>query len=136
MFGLFKKKSEIDVLQKKYEKLMSQWHELSSINRAESDKKVKLVYHGLDLERFPQPTNSHSNRTGSNPDDPVRFLSVGRAVEKKGLDTLLQALAQLPDSLHWNWTHIAGGPLLNNLKEQAAELGLTEKVSFLLIKPR
>lgn len=39
MFGLFKKKSEIDVLQKKYEKLMSQWHELSSINRAESDKK-------------------------------------------------------------------------------------------------
>ena len=39
MFGLFKKKSEIDVLQKKYEKLMSQWHELSSINRTESDKK-------------------------------------------------------------------------------------------------
>ena len=39
MFGLFKKKSEIDVLQKEYEKLMSQWHELSSINRAESDKK-------------------------------------------------------------------------------------------------
>ena len=39
MFGLFKKKNEIEVLQKKYEKLMSQWHELSSINRAESDKK-------------------------------------------------------------------------------------------------
>ncbi|KZS39017.1 GTP cyclohydrolase [Aquimarina aggregata] len=39
MFGLFKKKSQVEVLQKKYEKLMSQWHELSSINRAESDKK-------------------------------------------------------------------------------------------------
>ena len=39
MFGLFKKKTELEVLQKKYEKLMSQWHELSSINRAESDKK-------------------------------------------------------------------------------------------------
>ncbi len=39
MFGLFKKKTEKEVLQKKYEKLMGQWHELSSINRAESDKK-------------------------------------------------------------------------------------------------
>ncbi|MBP2833225.1 Lacal_2735 family protein [Aquimarina sp. U1-2] len=39
MFGLFKKKSEVEVLQAKYEKLMAQWHELSSINRAESDKK-------------------------------------------------------------------------------------------------
>ncbi|TSE04662.1 MULTISPECIES: Lacal_2735 family protein [Aquimarina] len=39
MFGLFKKKSETEVLQKKYKKLMSQWHELSSINRTESDKK-------------------------------------------------------------------------------------------------
>jgi len=39
MFGLFKKKSEIEVLQKKYEKVMQQWHALSSINRAQSDKK-------------------------------------------------------------------------------------------------
>lgn len=39
MFGLFKKKSEIEKLQDKYNKLMKEWHELSSINRSESDKK-------------------------------------------------------------------------------------------------
>ncbi len=39
MFGLFKKKDKTAILQKKYEKTMSQWHELSSINRAASDKK-------------------------------------------------------------------------------------------------
>ncbi len=39
MFGLFKKKSEVEILQKKYAKLMEQWHKLTSINRAESDKK-------------------------------------------------------------------------------------------------
>ncbi len=39
MLGLFKKKSKIEILQKKYEKLMAQWHKLSSVNRAESDKK-------------------------------------------------------------------------------------------------
>jgi len=39
MFGLFKKKSKIEILQGTYERLMSDWHKLSSINRAESDKK-------------------------------------------------------------------------------------------------
>jgi hypothetical protein len=39
MFGLFKKKSELDVLQEKYEKLMAEWHKLSTTNRAESDKR-------------------------------------------------------------------------------------------------
>lgn len=39
MFGLFKKKDEVVVLQKKYESLMSQWHHLSTTNRAESDRK-------------------------------------------------------------------------------------------------
>ncbi len=38
MFGLFKKKSKVEALQKKYEKLMGQWHELSSINRSQSDQ--------------------------------------------------------------------------------------------------
>lgn len=39
MFGLFKKTSEVEKLQKQYEKLMSDWHKLSATNRAESDKK-------------------------------------------------------------------------------------------------
>ena len=39
MFRLFKRKSKLDSLQKKYEKIMAEWHKLSSINRAESDKK-------------------------------------------------------------------------------------------------
>jgi len=39
MFGLFKKTSELDKLQKQYEKLMADWHKLSTTNRSESDKK-------------------------------------------------------------------------------------------------
>ncbi|WP_299107477.1 Lacal_2735 family protein [uncultured Winogradskyella sp.] len=39
MFGLFKKPSEIEKLQKQYKKLMADWHKLSSSNRSESDKK-------------------------------------------------------------------------------------------------
>lgn len=39
MFGLFKKKSEFDKLQDKFNSLMKEWHTLSSTNRTESDKK-------------------------------------------------------------------------------------------------
>jgi hypothetical protein len=39
MLGIFRKKSKLDVLQKEYEKLMSEWHKLSSIDRSKSDEK-------------------------------------------------------------------------------------------------
>lgn len=39
MFGLFKKKSKAEILQKKYEKLLKQSYELSTSSRVESDKK-------------------------------------------------------------------------------------------------
>ena len=39
MLGIFKKRSKLDVLQKNYEKLMSEWHRLSSIDRSKSDEK-------------------------------------------------------------------------------------------------
>ena len=39
MFGLFKKKTELEKLEEKFKKLMKEWHKLSSINRSESDKK-------------------------------------------------------------------------------------------------
>jgi len=39
MFGLFKKKTEIEKLQEKYEKLMKQAHTLSTSDRKASDAK-------------------------------------------------------------------------------------------------
>ena len=40
MFKLFKKKSEKEILQKKYEKLLKEAHILSTTNRKQSDTKV------------------------------------------------------------------------------------------------
>lgn len=39
MFGLFKKKSEIEKLQDQYKKLMEEAYKLQSINRSQSDQK-------------------------------------------------------------------------------------------------
>ena len=40
MFGLFKKKSEIDILREQYKKLQEESFRLSKTNRSESDKKL------------------------------------------------------------------------------------------------
>ena len=40
MFGLFKKKTEVEKLQSKYEALLKEAFELSKINRSKSDQKT------------------------------------------------------------------------------------------------
>lgn len=40
MFGLFKKKSEVEKLELKYKKLLEEAHKLSTTNRNKSDEKV------------------------------------------------------------------------------------------------
>jgi glycosyltransferase involved in cell wall biosynthesis len=59
------------------------------------------------------------------------MLTVARAVEKKGLDLLLTALARLPAGLAWRWTHVGGGGLVAALKAQAEALGLSSRCTFL-----
>jgi glycosyltransferase involved in cell wall biosynthesis len=86
--------------------------------------RVDLVYHGLDLGRFPAPPQRAARER------PVRLLSVGRLVEKKGYDDLLAALATLPETLDWRFTHIGGGELGPRLKAEAARLGLAERIDW------
>lgn len=91
---------------------------------------VHLSYHGLDLARFGHFDGAHSRREGSDPADPVRIVSVGRAVPKKGYDILLKALARLPGDLNWRFEHIGDGEVIKALKSQAAELGIADRLTW------
>ena len=92
--------------------------------------KVALSYHGLDLERFPPPPAERSVANGADPARPVIVLSVGRAVEKKGYEDLLAALALLPPDLVWRFVHIGGGARARRLKRLAARLGLEPRIEW------
>jgi glycosyltransferase involved in cell wall biosynthesis len=92
--------------------------------------RVRLLYHGLEPTAFPDPGERADQRDGSDRDRAVRLLIVGRAVPKKGLDTLLQALALLPSELHWRLTHIGGGDLRRTLQAQAAALRIAERIDW------
>ncbi|NVK44089.1 MAG: glycosyltransferase family 4 protein [Oceanospirillaceae bacterium] len=93
-------------------------------------ERVHLVYHGLDFRRFPAPIQLEQVRDGGDAETPVRLISVGRAVAKKGYDDLLEALAALPQTLNWQLTHIGGGPLLEKLQQQARNLGIDARIDW------
>jgi glycosyltransferase involved in cell wall biosynthesis len=92
--------------------------------------RVGLVYHGLDLARFPLHGQGRPACDGSDAARSVRLLSVARLVEKKGTDVLLDALAQLPRHLHWHLVHVGGGPLSEVLAKQARALGLEDRIQW------
>lgn len=97
---------------------------------APNSDRVALVYHGLNLDRFKAPNRNDLERDGSDSTAPVRLLTVGRAVPKKGFDLLLQALAQLPDTLHWQLEQVGGGSELSKLGEMAERLGISDRISW------
>lgn len=87
---------------------------------------VDLIYHGLDLSRFPAPPQ----RIPRTLDAPFHMMSVGRLVEKKGFDRLIAALALLPADLDWHWTHIGGGGLRDLLQGMAEDAGVADRITW------
>jgi glycosyltransferase involved in cell wall biosynthesis len=96
---------------------------------ADVPERVSLVYHGLDLSRFPPPP-ARGDGDGRDAGAPMRIVTVGRAVAKKGFDDLIAALARLPAGLHWSLVHIGSGELRDALKTQAAQLGLADRITW------
>jgi glycosyltransferase involved in cell wall biosynthesis len=100
------------------------------------DAPVDLLYHGLDLRRFAPPAGLRPSRTGLDPTDPLRILTVARAVEKKGLETLLEALAMLPGAICWRLVHIGAGGGLAKLQQQARRLGIAGRIEWRGAEPQ
>jgi glycosyltransferase involved in cell wall biosynthesis len=99
--------------------------------------RVRLAYHGLDLSRFPPPASPDRRlRNGRDEGDPIVIVTVGRAVEKKGHDVVLEALRRLPADLHWRWVHVGDGPLLPALKRRAGMVGLSDRIAWLGARPQ
>jgi glycosyltransferase involved in cell wall biosynthesis len=83
------------------------------------------VYHGIDLALFspgpPRPA----------PAAPYRLVTVARLTAKKGLDTVLEALALLAaDGLDFTYDLVGEGEERAALEARAARLGLAGRVRF------
>ena len=93
-------------------------------------REVDLNYHGIDVARFQQPAGARRSSDGGDMAAPVILLAVGRAVDKKGFDDLLRALALIPREVHWRMIHIGDGPLRDVLEAMARTMGLSGRIEW------
>ena len=90
---------------------------------APGSKPVHCVYHGINLDLF----SPEGRTTQAKP--PYHILTVARFVEKKGLDTIFNALAQLrAEGIEFKYTLVGEGSDSFNKKvrSQIKELGLED----------
>ncbi len=83
-------------------------------------EKCVVVPLGVDHRRFTPPSEPF--------DSPFTLLFVGRLRYYKGLDDLLRALRDLPDT---KLRVVGVGPMLEPLRDMARDLGIAERVEFL-----
>ncbi len=90
------------------------------------EKKIHVHHMGIELEKF-----KYSERKIS-PEEPVKLLTVGRLVEKKGHEYLIKAVAKTLEKGKNILCMIAGdGPLREKLESIVSELGIGDNVQFL-----
>ena len=95
-------------------------------------ERASIIPCGVDVETF-APRAEHGE---VHPDSPPRLLVIGRLVERKGVDTAIEALAEVPGAE----LTVAGGPdsdlvdtdpEVERLRDLAQRLGVADRVRFL-----
>lgn len=92
-------------------------------------EQLHLIHHGIDPALISESPKTQS-RDGRSAEDPVRLICIARAVEKKGIATLLRAIALLPAELHVRLDHYGDGELLGTLRQLSETLGLGGRIRF------
>jgi glycosyltransferase involved in cell wall biosynthesis len=102
--------------------------------RAVPPERVRLIWNGAPLGEFAPAGRDRAlaaRRELGLPEEALVIGTVGRLNAQKGHTHLLDALALLRTRLPDLWTLIVGdGDLMDSLKEQAARLGLGDRVVF------
>jgi colanic acid/amylovoran biosynthesis glycosyltransferase len=104
------------------------WREKLIALGAPTDK-ITVHRMGVDTTRFVETPRTRK------PDEPVRFIGVGRMVEKKGFDDAIAAFAKMratPGAPKATLTLIGDGPLRRSIQAQAAGLGDAVRFTGLL----
>lgn len=96
---------------------------LKKILSQDEAQKIFHIYHGIDLNQW---KFSPSDFSGG----PIKIVSVGRLVEKKGYKYLIEAVSQIALKLPVQLTIIGEGPCEENLKKLVASLRVEKYVNF------
>jgi glycosyltransferase involved in cell wall biosynthesis/Flp pilus assembly protein TadD/SAM-dependent methyltransferase len=99
------------------------------VKRGCDPAKITIHRYGIDLERF-----VCKNRVFNK--DKITFLTVGRFVEKKGIEYSLKAFAKIHKSINAEYRIIGEGKLLGEYLQIVAQEGISDNVKFLGAKTK
>lgn len=108
---------------------ISQWHrELYKSIEPDPAGKYQMIRCGVDTTSWAPVITQ-----GRNPGDPLRILTVGRLVEKKGIDTLIEALPLLQQrhGQKARLTVAGDGPSRQQWTDLARRLGCSDQITWL-----
>lgn len=104
---------------------ISEFHRRFYLSEGADPDKLFVVYCGIDTSHFSPVRRVRPDGA------PLRILSSGRLVEKKGFNVLIDALALLRDrGLPFEAVIAGSGPLEAELRSQIAACGLDDQVSL------
>ena len=108
--------------------LVSNERTKQALPRGCQGKVVELVENGVDLDLF--SSRAEPRRRGRSQDQ-LRLIFVGRLVDWKALDVVLDAMAALGEDQAIHLNVVGDGPMRASWAQRAADLGLAHHVSFL-----
>jgi glycosyltransferase involved in cell wall biosynthesis len=101
-----------------------------ALPRGVKGKVLQVVESGVDLDVW-KPVAESGTPAGGADDGQVRFVFLGRLVDWKGVNFLLEAFKTVADRNPNTRLQILGdGPLRQSLEDRARALGLTDRVEF------
>ena len=102
-------------------------HTAAEVRRLVPDAEMVMVPFGAAIA---PDTRTEEINPLSEKGRPFRLLFVGRLVQRKGVEVLLDAIALLRAERAVHLSVVGDGPLLGGLRQRAAELGITPLVDF------
>src|SRR5918995_2095156 len=116
----------------------TEFEDLTTLYEADPTR-LSLVPCGVNTETF-RPVDRREARKALNLPDKPKVVYVGRLVPRKGVDTIVEAFALLPDRLGARLVIVGGepgkSPEVERLSIFARKLGLAERVTFAGSRPQ
>ncbi|WP_432629598.1 glycosyltransferase family 4 protein [Brotaphodocola sp.] len=103
---------------------ISKWVKQSVLSNVSiPEKKIKVIYNGVVCPENIGVINGKLHR-------PVQLIYIGRLIEKKGVQVLLDAYSKIAEKDNYQLNIIGDGPYKQDLEKRAKMLGLEHNVLF------
>ncbi len=92
-----------------------------------TDDKCVIIGNGVDFAFFQDSRDSERDFSA------INGLTIARITQQKGIDILIAALAQIPDTIEWQWKFVGDTPepaYSERVQNRARELGIDNKIQW------